>query len=715
MASVGQSPELQSLVALVKTMTNAQLKEILRREGLAVSGVKASLQLRIIEFIERLNQGGQIERYDSLKRAVYATAHRSMPQPSTPQSLPSHQYQHSSTNQPLSTQHRPSSLGAPVISHGLTSGRLNFKESPFYTVFQQLTPVVECKVREQTRDSVELRVILNQDVASRLQADPNLRVMVYCAADTGLNQYTKSDIAFPHQVELKANLDEVKANLRGLKNKPGTTRPADVTDYIRKKPGYPNHIVMTYALTTKRFFVLVSLVQRHPVEELVAELKMRKIITKDQVLREMKSRADDTDIVTTSSVMSLKCPLSTLRIAVPCRSVICTHNQCFDAYSFLQLQEQAPTWSCPVCSKATSFESLQIDQYVDDILRSTSPDVEQVFMEPDGRWSNPKVDGVSEAGGVTPESDDDDLIEIKELGNTPVKQESLPAASLSLQRTPAQSREPSSTSSVARLSTKKRPAAQVIDLTGSDDDDDDDSPVRSSKRPALNLLNRLPRQEFQSSYNTTLANGRAAPCAGHLPKGQQRKLIVMSFDAPASAYGVSEPQARTLSASCLDFLLIELVPMAERLAKELAADDKTPDDDEIRETTFFRLESLGYRVGQGLAERFSRDRPRFSDNLDVIKFLCKDLWTILFKKQVDNLKTNHRGVYVLTDNSFRPFARMSMSVRNEAVSMAQAYLWFPCGVIRGALSNLGIDTTVQAETGELPGATFQIKTVQPKS
>lgn len=94
-------------------------------------------------------------------------------------------------------------------------------------------------------------MVLNQDVASRLQADPNLRVMVYCAADTGLNQYTKSDIAFPHQVELKANLDEVKANLRGLKNKPGTTRPADVTDYIRKKPGYPNHIVMTYALTTK--------------------------------------------------------------------------------------------------------------------------------------------------------------------------------------------------------------------------------------------------------------------------------------------------------------------------------------------------------------------------------------------------------------------------------------------------------------------------------
>jgi hypothetical protein len=93
--------------------------------------------------------------------------------------------------------------------------------------------------------------MLSQRTAQKLQLDPNARVMVYCAADSGLTQYTKSDIAFPHQVELKANLDEVKANLRGLKNRPGTTQPADVTNYIRKKPDYPNNIVMTYALTQK--------------------------------------------------------------------------------------------------------------------------------------------------------------------------------------------------------------------------------------------------------------------------------------------------------------------------------------------------------------------------------------------------------------------------------------------------------------------------------
>ena len=42
------------------------------------------------------------------------------------------------------------------------------------------------------------------------------------------------------------------------------------------------------------------------------------------------------------------------------------------------------------------------------------------------------------------------------------------------------------------------------------------------------------------------------------------------------------------------------------------------------------------------------------------------------------------------------------------------FLWFPCGLIRGALSSLGINATVQADTSELPGATFQIKTITNK-
>lgn len=40
--------------------------------------------------------------------------------------------------------------------------------------------------------------------------------------------------------------------------------------------------------------------------------------------------------------------------------------------------------------------------------------------------------------------------------------------------------------------------------------------------------------------------------------------------------------------------------------------------------------------------RYTMERPRFSDHLEAIKFICKDFWSELFKKQIDNLKTNHR-------------------------------------------------------------------------
>lgn len=130
---------------------------------------------------------------------------------------------------------------------------------------------------------------------------------------------------------------------------------------------------------------MVNLVKRHAVEELVGKLKSGKSITKEQVVRESRlsqhqtyyanthyrfpviSKSEDAEIVATSSIMSLKCPLSTLRIDVPCRSSVCSHNQCFDASSFLQLQEQAPTWTCPVCNKAAAYEHLQVDQSVIDL------------------------------------------------------------------------------------------------------------------------------------------------------------------------------------------------------------------------------------------------------------------------------------------------------------------------------------------------------------
>ena len=75
----------------------------------------------------------------------------------------------------------------------------------------------------------------------------------------------------------------------------------------------------------------------------------------------------------------------------------------------------------------------------------------------------------------------------------------------------------------------------------------------------------------------------------------------MSFEAPLPPYNASDPYATFLGASCMDFLLVEMVPMAHRLASELSS--QNVDEEEHREAAFLRLESLGHRVGQGLVER----------------------------------------------------------------------------------------------------------------
>lgn len=79
-----------------------------------------------------------------------------------------------------------------------------------------------------------------------------------------------------------------------------------------------------------------------------------------------------------------------------------------------------------------------------------------------------------------------------------------------------------------------------------------------------------------------------------------------------------------------------------------------------------------HRPDHDTSHRLARDRPRFPlapqpapphppqlDVLELVKFICKDLWLSVFDKQVDNLRTNHRGVYVISDLQFASLRGLS--------------------------------------------------------
>lgn len=41
--------------------------------------------------------------------------------------------------------------------------------------------------------------------------------------------------------------------------------------------------------------------------------------------------------------------------------------------------------------------------------------------------------------------------------------------------------------------------------------------------------------------------------------------------------------------------------------------------------------------------------------------------------------------------------------------MYMQYVWFPCGIIRGALASLGVPTVVVAETSNLPQCNIKLR------
>ncbi|KAK1080454.1 E3 SUMO-protein ligase pli1, partial [Friedmanniomyces endolithicus] len=238
----------------------------------------------------------------------------------------------------------------------------------------------------QNRNTVRATITLSTEQAQRMANSDNMRLLMYCGAAQGMSHYSPVDIAFPNQMEVKVNEDEIKSNFKGLKNKPGSTKPADLTQKIRARANYPNHMTVTYALTSRRYAFVVHMVQYVSAAILTERIRTANIIPKDRVIAEMQRANADPDIEATSTRMSLKDPVSTIRITLPVRSTVCTHTQCFDGAMFMQLVEQAPQWNCPVCNKTVTFQSLCVDKYFEDILNRTPKSIEKVDVEPDGKW-----------------------------------------------------------------------------------------------------------------------------------------------------------------------------------------------------------------------------------------------------------------------------------------------------------------------------------------
>ncbi|KIP11381.1 hypothetical protein PHLGIDRAFT_114515 [Phlebiopsis gigantea 11061_1 CR5-6] len=314
-------------------------------------------------------------------------------QPRPPSAIPAYD--------PYAPPRRPAAPPAAAPSTSTSPG-LQFKHSPFYRVERTVSSVTECpeSTSQIDRRSQSVSFYLSTDVLAKLEStSPRYQLRLYCTSSTyhapaGSFRAPSGPcpIEFPPTCEVRVNGQALTANLKGMKKKPGTAPPPDIGKHVRMSSTASNRIEMVYVNSqnpapAKKYYLIVMLVEVTTVEQLIERLRKGKYKSNNEIVDKMaQASLEDDDIVAGSQKLSLKCPLSYMRIATPCRSAHCVHSQCFDAFSWYSVMEQTTTWLCPVCEKVLNTEDLIVDGYFDEILKETDEDVEDVIVEADGQW-----------------------------------------------------------------------------------------------------------------------------------------------------------------------------------------------------------------------------------------------------------------------------------------------------------------------------------------
>ncbi|KAI0932792.1 hypothetical protein AcW1_000187 [Taiwanofungus camphoratus] len=234
------------------------------------------------------------------------------------------------------------------------------------------------------------------------------------------------------------------------------------------------------------------------------------------------------------------------------------------------------------------------------------------------------------------------------------------------------------------------------------------------------------RASFQSSHGipstTTSIPSLAAnadPPVRQMDSAAMDYFLIEAVNALRASSAVAAARAKKVEQEMIEAGLIPppapvLPPLKDaqrdsvgsNVSKDSTRKISPDEEDEVR----VRLEAIGMHVGANVTERLCHDRTMFSDTLDAIKFICKDLWAACWDKQVDNLRTNHRGIYVLHDNNFKPISRLSSwEGRADSLKKAKLYVAMPAGILKGALARLGYHAVVVPEVAALPQCAFQLR------
>ncbi|GMH32755.1 hypothetical protein BSKO_00589 [Bryopsis sp. KO-2023] len=196
---------------------------------------------------------------------------------------------------------------------------------------------------------------------------------------------------WPKHCSLRVNNTQYRVYGRSQNNKLGNNQrdePAIIDSLVRRDGKNTLHIECA---DNRLFAVTVQIVEKRSHEDVKQKMKQKESLNAAtlRVIRQVKGGGWCDGIETTSAVISLKCPLSMMRIATPARFVdVDMLEAVFDLDSFLQSAEKTRKWACPNSLRPSCVQNLQVDVYVERVLACLrdAPNINEVEVNPEGGW-----------------------------------------------------------------------------------------------------------------------------------------------------------------------------------------------------------------------------------------------------------------------------------------------------------------------------------------
>ncbi|CAJ0841017.1 11979_t:CDS:10 [Entrophospora sp. SA101] len=221
---------------------------------------------------------------------------------------------------------------------------LRFKSSPFYNIIERLSLPKICSV-------------------GKLKSSPRYKINLFCcSAEQNLqNIQNESLVEFPDSCEVRVN------HKMSPYSRSDAQPPRDITDLCKVTSAHVNQVHFGFAATSKKYLIIVLLIKTILVEEIVDKIKNGKYIEKEAVLEKIKKQIQDSDVVATSSIISLKDPLGQCRISIPSKTtedqetIVIDSNgnwsECKKAYKLHDIDESDDTFNKHSPNKKRKIEN----------------------------------------------------------------------------------------------------------------------------------------------------------------------------------------------------------------------------------------------------------------------------------------------------------------------------------------------------------------------